>query len=101
MLRKTIVSAFIALTLAASTATPTAAIGGFCMEPHKPYCVNSQSTYDNDYSFSSCRSQVQTYIRSVNSYVDCLRDEQRSAIAESNKVVDYFNCKAKGGNFCY
>lgn len=72
----------------------------FCSEPTEPYCIGP-SMDDSDWSFSSCRSQVQNYLADVDRYRQCLIRRANDAIDEANRVVDRFNCYADGRSFCY
>lgn len=101
MLRTAIVTAAVGLTIMALTARPSAGFGGYCTEPQPPWCVDQSSTFKDESSFSRCRSDVESYTRRVDNYVDCLSEEQRSAIQKSNKVVSRFNCMARGGSSCF
>jgi hypothetical protein len=99
MLRSAAMIAVVSI-LIASAFAPASARFGYCSEPTPPWCHSVASTFDDKSSFNLCRSQMTDYVGDVDDYVDCLRDEQKDAIAESNKVVDKFNCYAKGNRFC-
>lgn len=100
MLRTVVATAVIAATIAALTSRPSAAFGPFCSEPRKPFCVDYGNSFKDEDSFRSCRNDVESYTRAVDHYVDCLNDARSAAIKESNRVVDRFNCKARGGTIC-
>lgn len=68
------------------------AMAGFnrCFEAHRP-------------GASTARRPSRTIRPSsdeVDRYVRCLRRQQNDAIDESNKIVDRFNCFAKGPSIC-
>lgn len=73
----------------------------YCSRPSVPYCISSNYTYTDDFAFSRCRSEVQSYISRVNSYVRCLQDEVNDVNREADRAIDQFNCKAQGNTFCY
>lgn len=90
----------IALSILALSAPPSAGFGSYCSKPRPPWCIDQSSTYKDQFAFSGCRSDVQSYVSDVDRYVDCLSDEQRDAINTSNRVVKRFNCKASGQSYC-
>jgi TolA-binding protein len=94
---------------------------GFCNEPSEPYCIDSFGTFDDEFSFSNCRGEVQSYIDNVNDAIRCMDDEieerinkikklkqeieelesQQVEIREkANQIIERFNCKARGGSYC-
>lgn len=76
-----------------------------CSKPPEPYCITSSYTYDDDYTFSRCRSDLEFYLQSVDRYTDCLRDqyerEVEEAIQGANQSIDHFNCRARGNTMCF
>lgn len=72
----------------------------FCSKPDAPYCIDGFGTYDSEWSFQSCKREVEAYLSAVDAYVQCLRDEQGTAISEADAAVERFNCKARGSSFC-
>lgn len=73
---------------------------GFCSEPTKPYCVDQYGTFEDEWSFERCKSDVSTYVQQVRDYADCLEQERQDAIQAAQKAIERFNCKAKGDTFC-
>mgnify|MGYP003644857852 CR=1 FL=1 len=84
----------------------------YCSEPIEPYCIDAYGTFENDYSFQSCRRDVQNYLSDVADYEQCVIDEVRRVADEAQMDVDNvrreaedalerFNCKAEGNSFCY
>lgn len=92
-----------------------------CFEPSEPYCIRAYGTFDDQFSFESCRGQLRSYQSDVESFLDCqqreiddsvsrIEEEQsdiqtaqrksRDALDEFNAAVEYWNCKANGGSIC-
>jgi len=88
------------LATAGAVAPQMAAAIMFCSEPSKPYCLDAYGTFDDQWSFDQCRDEVQSFVDSVNRYVDCLGDEQREKTNDANEAVERFNCRASGNDFC-
>lgn len=110
----------IATAIAALIAIPSAA-SAFCMAPSEPYCIRSFGTFDDEFSFDSCRREIDSYESDLSSFLDCqnratqdagrkIRDaqeeidtaqrESQSALEDFNSAVAYWNCKAEGGSIC-
>jgi hypothetical protein len=66
---------------------------GYCSEPQEPTCVQIWS----DSGFDLCKSQVQQYLGELDDWVQCISHE---ADDRAKKIVDRFNCHAKGSSFC-
>lgn len=84
----------------------------YCTEPNEPYCVDSYGTFEDDYRFQSCRREMESYLREVERYEQCVVDEIRRIADEAQMDVDRvrrdaedalerFNCKAEGNSYCY
>lgn len=75
-----------------------------CFQPQRPICVNFPLTFERELSFKSCRQDVERFVKLTEDYNDCLRDEAEERMAEAakiaKKVIDQFNCRAKGESFC-
>ncbi|ABL71812.1 hypothetical protein [Paracoccus denitrificans] len=92
-----------------------------CFEPSEPYCIRAYGTFDDQFSFESCRGQLRSYQSDVESFLDCQRREiddsitrieqerdniqtaqrkSQDALDEFNAAVEYWNCKANGGSIC-
>lgn len=84
--------------LLALAVTPAAA-QMFCTRPTAPYCVRSGSSLDQ-YSFDSCRSEMEVYRARMREYLSCLDLEKQDMLREFNRSVDKFNCMAQGNSFC-
>lgn len=91
-----------ALLLASLTVTVAypAEASMYCPEPSEPVCIDSFGTFDNEFSFDQCRTDVENFVSDVEDYVDCLDQEQQMKIDEANRAIERFNCKAQGDNFC-
>lgn len=80
---------------------PSSATAAYCSEPSEPYCVDGFGTYDSDFSFQSCRGDMDQFASETEDYIDCLRRAQQEAIDAYNESVERFNCHAGGSTFCY
>ena len=92
-------------------ALPTAALA-YCSEPSAPYCASSYSDFSDEYEFTSCRNDMESYAREVDDYTSCLRrdldilrqeyetaasraaNDADDAISEYNDAVESFNRRA-------
>jgi hypothetical protein len=54
----------------------------------------------DDFSFQTCRIEVETFRKKVRQYVECLGEEQDDVITLLNKTIDRFNACAKS-SICY
>lgn len=72
----------------------------YCREPLEPDCQSRSWTFEEDYAFQRCRSEVELFVDEINSYVTCLTQAAQQAQGTANNVVDEFNCRAKGGIVC-
>lgn len=82
-----------------------------CFSPEQPYCLTAYGTFEDDYSFSRCRSDMDSFREDVGEYSRCLlqelddfADEQTekrdASVAEYEAAVEYFNCMASGNSYC-
>jgi hypothetical protein len=75
-----------------------------CTEPSEPSCVSMYGKFDSEWEFTSCKSDVQSYISELSDWVECLQKDvnQKSAEAKekADEIVKQFNCKANGEQFC-
>lgn len=71
----------------------------WCTEPSKPSCLGLGSPDD------LCRIEVEKYLSREREFRDCLVDETNQRIEESKqrsrRVVEQWNCYAKGKAFCF
>lgn len=67
-----------------------------CLEPVEPYCLNR--SFSSQYEFEQCKRQVQIYLSELQDYAQCLANE---IAQKSSEIIDRFNCRANGNNFCY
>lgn len=72
----------------------------FCSEPSEPSCVSGYVDFNNQYSFDSCRRDVENYLSEVADYRSCLVRAIDDAAEQANQVIEKFNCKAEGNSFC-
>ena len=91
----------LAAVLSLSLPSENARAAAYCSEPSAPFCVNSFGTYDDEWSFERCKSQVESYISDVEDYIDCLDREKIDVTDEANKTIERFNCKARKGTYCF
>ena len=66
-----------------------------CFQPSVPFCVTSRFTYESDFSFRSCKTEMELHLSSVRDYQRCIHDQARNAAKRANEAVEYFNCMAK------
>lgn len=69
----------------------------FCDEPSQPACIAYKIGDWNDFQFSQCKSEVETYLKRLVDWQNCVADEADQA---AKKAVNKFNCYAKGQQFC-
>ena len=70
------------------------------VRPEPPSCLDTLYISMDDFSFKMCRSDMESYRRQVEDYLQCLHDEGGEAVNELNSAVDKFNCYACGGSVC-
>lgn len=61
--------------------------------PEPPLCATMGLPFD-EYSFQSCRMEMEDYRRKVDDFTDCLGAENERAVDEFNEAVRMFNLKA-------
>lgn len=71
-----------------------------CSEPTTPFCIDSYGTFDDEWSFRRCRSEVEAFVSVVQEFISCTRRNQQEAAEEADRIVERFNCKARGETFC-
>jgi hypothetical protein len=72
----------------------------YCDEPDPPYCIDGYGTFDDEWSFSRCRNEVEAYVDDVVDFQQCLADWLDAAGREADEAVERFNCRAQGLSFC-
>jgi hypothetical protein len=50
---------------------------GFCFRPDAPYCASRYGGFDEEYDFSRCRREMESYRSDVEDFLDCLKREVR------------------------
>src|SRR5690348_7535830 len=55
-----------------------------CSKPDAPYCASGYGRFDDEYSFSSCKSEMESYRSEVEDFLACQRREGQAAIDEYN-----------------
>ncbi len=74
------------------------ALAQWCFEPTKPYCLGF-GTPDE-----MCRFSVDQYVQQERAFRQCVVDEANAKVEESrtrvNRVIEQWNCYARGGTFC-
>lgn len=73
----------------------------YCNRPDPPSCVSMMSINLDEFSFNSCRRDVQSYRDEIEDYKRCLQNDLADAIDEYSSTVRKFNCYAKGETYCY
>jgi hypothetical protein len=87
-------------TLAVVIALNSDAHALWCSEPIEPGCVRLLGISRDQFSFDLCRSEVERYLNEIRDYQRCLRDEIDQKSDEANRVVEEFNCYARGNDIC-
>ncbi|MES2667430.1 MAG: hypothetical protein V4712_15130 [Pseudomonadota bacterium] len=59
-----------------------------CSEPRAPYCLTGFTTFEDEYSFNSCRSELETYQDEVQDFSQCLADEVQDLVDEAESKTD-------------
>lgn len=76
----------------------------FCTRPSEPFCIDSYGTFDDEWAFNRCRSEVERYLDEMSEYRSCLLREVEieidDAANEARRATERFNCKANGGLIC-
>ncbi|MCE6958838.1 hypothetical protein LAZ40_07220 [Cereibacter sphaeroides] len=72
----------------------------YCNEPDAPFCVEQYGAFDDEGEFDRCRDEVEDYVSDVEDYRNCLVEAHDEAGEEASEVVERFNCKAEGNDFC-
>lgn len=90
----------VALVQVGTTNGAFAQAGYYCSEPIPPSCVDSFETFDDEWSFQRCQQEIENYVNEASSFRTCLAEWHDAAGAEVDRVIDRFNCKASGNNFC-
>ena len=75
-----------------------------CYRPNVPYCIDAYGTFDNDWSFQSCKNEVERYVADMNEYSSCIIRQAKIEISEAedetSRTIEKFNCNARGELFC-
>lgn len=71
----------------------------YCDRPRKPSCIDTMALVRDEYTFQTCRSEVERYQQRSNDYQDCLRNEFEAMAAERKKIIDRFNACAQN-SYC-
>lgn len=71
-----------------------------CSEPSEPSCIDGYGAFDDDWSFNSCKSEVESFVSETEDYVRCLKRKCNEAVENANAAIEKFNCRAKGGSVC-
>lgn len=72
----------------------------FCREPSEPTCTSGYVDFNDQYSFDSCKRDVESYLSDISDYRSCLVAAINDAAEQSSEVIEKFNCKAEGNSFC-
>lgn len=63
---------------------------GFCVEPSAPYCATKYGAFDDEYAFSKCRREMESYKSDVELFMSCQNDIIRKAKQEADAVVSTY-----------
>lgn len=66
----------------------------YCSEPTAPYCASSYGKFDDEYQFSSCKREMESYQSEVEDFQQCHKrqvneanDTARQAASEAEDVA--------------
>ncbi|MDI7862542.1 hypothetical protein MRS76_11275 [Rhizobiaceae bacterium n13] len=62
--------------------------------PEVPYCATSGFSFFDEFSFNSCRSEMEGYRSKVEDFIKCLGAENDRVVDEFNEAIGDFNRKA-------
>ena len=88
----------VVLTLLLSAPSPQAAI--FCSEPVEPFCVESDTTFEDQLGIKRCRGEVDEYVGGLEGYVECLAAQQKEIRGRGDAIKERFECRASGKAGC-
>lgn len=108
------------ITLTSLIGAPTM-VFAYCSEPSAPYCASSYGRFDDEYQFSSCKREMESYQSEVEDFQQChkrqvdeanetarqatseaediarkARNEIDEAVSDYNDAVRSFNNRAGG-----
>jgi hypothetical protein len=77
-----------------------------CYEPSAPSCASGYGAFDDEYDFSRCRSEMESYKDDIETFISCNNDEAQQAVDEARRAnqtasdehgsaVDDFNHRAR------
>jgi hypothetical protein len=67
----------------------------FFNRPSKPSCIDTMATLRDEFTFQTCKDEVERYQRRSTDYQDCLRTEFDDMASERKKIIDRFNACAQ------
>jgi hypothetical protein len=70
----------------------------YCFEPSEPGCISFKVGDWSEGDFRLCKMEVEHYLSQLSNWQDCV---VREANDRADKVVDKFNCYAKGQSVCF
>lgn len=62
--------------------------------PQQPFCATSFGTFD-EFSFQTCRSEMEDYRQKIQDFAECLAYENERAVSEFNDAVQGFNRRTR------
>jgi hypothetical protein len=71
-----------------------------CHEPPRPFCQENDTDFQTDWRFQMCRSEIESFRIQVQEFLDCQRRNEREVVESLNRVIEQFNCRARGQRFC-
>lgn len=75
-----------------------------CYRPDAPFCIDGYGTFDSDWSFQSCKSEVERYVADMNEYSSCVIRQTKREVSEvedeTSRTIEKFNCNARGELYC-
>jgi len=79
----------------------------YCSEPSAPSCASNYGGFDDEWEFSRCKREMESYKDDVERFLQCngdeaeeaarkARDDNASAMSDYNDAVEAFNRRAGG-----
>jgi hypothetical protein len=78
----------------------------YCSEPSAPSCASRYGSFDDEWEFDRCKSEMESYQSDVEQFISCNNDEAQRAVEEAKRAseraaseysdaVDHFNRRAR------
>lgn len=67
----------------------------YCYKPDPPSCATRYGAFDDEWEFSRCKREMESYKSDVEIFLSCQRRESDDAISDYNSAVQSFNRRAR------